>query len=228
VLVSYPLRSDEKDTLLSPLLKGFEPGGETERNTTSSRLKDSVHSLYALEPLVDEGSVPVTPVEAAGITGGTLIIKDQSLCPFKAFATHRLHAVSVAAPEPGMSESDRGRILHTALKVFWERTVDSARLNEILEKGEIGAYVKALAEEVFKESGISDALSPRFMELEKERLERLFIDCRAQAQRGPFRVKHVEMEESITVEGLTSEGGSTGWRDRGRRRGDNRLQEWAC
>ncbi|MBI5469485.1 MAG: PD-(D/E)XK nuclease family protein [Deltaproteobacteria bacterium] len=207
VLVSYPLRSEEKDTLLSPLLKGFESGGEAERVTATSRLKDSVHSAYALTPLVDEPFVPVTPVEAAGITGGTFIIKDQSLCPFKAFATHRLHAAPVDAPEPGMSESDRGRILHTALKVFWERTVDSARLNEILEKGELKEYVRPLADEVFKEAGISDALSPRFIELEKERLERLFIDWAAlEAQRGPFRVKHVEMEESITVEGLTIRG----------------------
>lgn len=207
VQVSYPRRSDEKNTLLSPLLRRYDLGAETASIPASSRLKDSVHSLFELEPLVDEPLVPVSPAEAARITGGTLIIKDQSLCPFKAFATHRLHAAPVASPEPGMSESDRGRLLHTALKVFWERTVDSERLKEILEKKQLAEYVRPLAEEVFREAGLRDSLSPRFLELEKERLKRLFADWAAlEAKRGPFKVKHVEMEESITIGGLTIRG----------------------
>lgn len=207
VQLSYPMKAEGKETLLSPLLKVFDSGEPTEKLLSSHRLKDSAHSARSLEPLVDEPFVPVTPEEAARITGGTLIIKDQSLCPFKAFATHRLHAAAVAAPEPGMSESDRGRLLHAALKVFWEKTVDSARLKEILDRDELSGYVGPLVEEAFREAGLSATLSPRFQEIEKERLKRLFADWAAlESSRGPFKVKHLEMEESISIAGLTIKG----------------------
>ena len=207
VVVSYPRLADDKQTLPSPLLRGFGPAEKTEKIPSSSRLKDSVRSAFALEPFSDEPFVPVTPEEAARITGGTLIIKDQSLCPFKAFATHRLHAAPLAATEPGLSESDRGRLLHTALKVFWEKTVDSARLKELRENGGFAEYVKGLTEEVFRQIITPESLSPRFLEIEKERLGRLFADWAAlEAERGPFTVKHVELEESITIGGLTIKG----------------------
>lgn len=204
--VSFPLAADKRELQLSPLFKGLGKVMDGLRVEESSRLKDSIHSIRSLEDMPEDGNLPVGEDELKRLSGGTLIIKNQSLCPFKAFATHRLYAAAVATPELGLNESERGRLLHTALRFFWEKVEDSKRLREIMEKGELEGYIAGLTEKVFKEVDVAP-LSSRFIEIERQRLTELFRQwAQVESKRGGFRVKVVEMEKTITIKGLAVSG----------------------
>lgn len=200
VEASFPLRADDKELKPSPLFKGCEVSSLKIDRT--SRLKDDIHSGFVLEKTEEEGMIPVSPEEKSSIRGGTAIIKDQSICPFKAFATHRLKAASIEVPELGLPASKRGTIIHNALRLFWEKVGDSERLKNMIEAGELDDYIKKTAEEALKGIDLSP-LSERFMAIERERCESVIRDWVAlELERGPFKVKATELETRVDAGGL--------------------------
>jgi len=80
---------------------------------------------------VDSQPAPLVIVGGDSAHGGSGLIADQSDCPFRAFAHHRLR--TRALPETGvaLSHSDRGELLHDALYAFWSRVHDSRGLKEL-------------------------------------------------------------------------------------------------
>ncbi|MBI5642238.1 MAG: PD-(D/E)XK nuclease family protein [Deltaproteobacteria bacterium] len=203
--ISYPKISDGRELGLTPLLKGV---GRIEEAgfTSSSRLIDSMRTESVIEETADYGAIPVGPEELKDLKGGTAVIKNQSLCPFKAFATHRLNAEGLKEPELGLSAAGRGSILHTALKLFWEKVVDSERLKELAGNGRMDDFVKSLSAEIMKEVDAAP-LSGRFLEIERERLAALLKDwALVEAGRGPFKVKSIELEKEFDICGLKVKG----------------------
>ncbi|MDO8427209.1 MAG: PD-(D/E)XK nuclease family protein [Deltaproteobacteria bacterium] len=198
--VSFPMRADEKELKASPLFKGCEATSPNVKET--SRLKDAVHAEFSLEEIEEGDRIPVTPEEKKSIRGGTSIIKNQSICPFKAFATHRLNAGGIAVPELGLSYAKRGTILHTAMKLFWEKAEGSKKLREMIGAGEMDGYIKGIAGKALKGIDLYP-LSEEFIAIERERLEALIKDWVAlELERGPFRVKVTELEKKIDAGGL--------------------------
>ncbi|MFQ5737094.1 MAG: PD-(D/E)XK nuclease family protein [Thermodesulfobacteriota bacterium] len=203
VVVSYPKRADGRDLLPSPLFKGAL-AEEAELITVSHRVKDAASALDALEDAPPDAPIPVGEQEREFVTGGTEIIKNQSHCPFKAFAVHRLCARELDVPEPGLAPSKRGSLLHTALKYFWEEARDSARLREMEEAGGLAAFAEGIAARAIGELELPEPFSARFMEIERERLVRLLMDWTGKelARDVGFRVKKVEVKEEVDVGGL--------------------------
>ncbi len=204
VVVSYPARVEGSPQLLSPLFRGMEEGGLIE---ASNRLKDLSRAGLALEEAPPDAPVPVGADERAFISGGTEIIKNQSHCPFKAFAVHRLGARALDEPEPGLSAVKRGSLLHAALKYFWEEAGDSERLKEMKEGGRLPAFAAGIADRALKEVDLPRPFSARFLDIERERLISVLTEwSEKELARGEFKVRKVEALEEMDIGGLRIRG----------------------
>lgn len=204
VLVSWPLVSEDRELKVSSLFSGFPVLDEGP--LPSARLMDM--PLAALEELPLEGPLPVSEAEKATLRGGTSILKNQSICPFRAFAIHRLNARPLPQTELDLKPETRGSIVHAAMRLFWEDVRDSRRLQELKDSGGLRGYVENIAAKALHEADIPAPLSKRFMELEHQRLAALLMDwAEVELKRETgFRVKTVELEKELVIGGLSIKG----------------------
>ncbi|MBM2839047.1 MAG: rexB [Deltaproteobacteria bacterium] len=208
--VSFPKVVDKKEVFVSPLfdslenppLKKGDAGGFI---SESSRIKDAVHSGMAIEDMQTDADIPPDEEELGMIKGGTSIIKDQSWCPFRAFAIHRLKASGVDAPALGLSLQNRGSIVHATLKVFWDRVGGSAGLKTIIANKELDRYITESVTEAFKKFYPIEPLSERYLELERDRVSGLLREWMegVESKRGDFTVEKTEYQTDFAIEGLT-------------------------
>ncbi|MFQ5585610.1 MAG: PD-(D/E)XK nuclease family protein [Thermodesulfobacteriota bacterium] len=202
--VSWPEVIDDKETRLSPLIGNLQGRVGDSIIENGSRMKDTVHSRHDLEEMPADWHVPLSAGEQEAIRGGTSIISNQSTCPFKAFATHRLNASGIAVPEPGFTAAQRGANTHRALRNLWEAVRDSANLRELIENGTLGQSIERSVKEALRGATLFQHLSRRYIDLEKERLINLLGEwVGTEAGRPPFTVKDTEQPQEISVEGLT-------------------------
>jgi probable DNA repair protein len=198
--VSFPETIEKRETRLSALFSQLSGKEDSSLVREGSRMKDTVHSEYGLEEMPPEEDIPIADEEMKTISGGSSIIRNQSACPFKAFATHRLGARGIAIPEPGFSAAERGTITHKALKFFWERVRDSRGLREIMGRPEIDHHIEYSAGQALKGVHLLQNLSKRYVDLERERIENLlreWIDV--ELKRVDFTVRELESKREITI-----------------------------
>src|SRR5258706_1845180 len=81
-------------------------------------LHDPIRNSFVLEP-IDDRFAP--PIGEAAQPAGTSLFRDQSACPFRAFARHRLGARSLEEPPPRPHARERGQLLHSAPPPGWEK-----------------------------------------------------------------------------------------------------------
>jgi probable DNA repair protein len=181
-------------------LKKLAEGGSVQGSSIKERLH-AAGGASVLEELLDVELVALTDVERANLKGGTSIIKDQSACPFKAFATHRLGARGISVVEPGFDSMDRGNTVHEALKHFWREVKDSATLAEAASEGTISVLVSVAVAKAM--DGKGRELPAGYLKLEAERVEALLTEwLELELKRESFTVKATECSEEITVGGL--------------------------
>ena len=203
--VSFPKVLDKKEVFISPLFDSLKKENAGGFISESSRIKDAVHSESAVEDMPTDADIPPGEGELGMVKGGTSIIKDQSWCPFRAFAIHRLDAYGMDTPGLGLSLQNRGSIVHAALKAFWDRVGGSAGLKTIIANNELDRYITESVTEAFKRFYHIEPLSKRYLELEKERVASLlreWIDG-VESKRGDFTVEKTEYQTDIAIEGLT-------------------------
>ena len=188
---------------VSPLLNMYEVVDVDSAGVPGSSLKEMLYASSILEEIPDDKDVPLGREELAGLVGGTSIVKDQSACPFRAFAIHRLGARSVTSIEPGFDAMDRGTTLHEALKLFWRKVRTSENLKEADAKGELDSIIKETVG--FAVQGGADRNLPAaYLELEAARVEALVSEwLNLELERDAFTVKATESKEEIEVGGLT-------------------------
>lgn len=208
--VSFPKVVERKEVFISPLFDSLEnstlkKGGEGGFISESSRIKDAVHSISAIEDMPTDADIPPSEVELGVVKGGTSIIKDQSWCPFRAFAIHRFNASGIDSPELGLSLQNRGSIVHATLKAFWDRVGGSAGLKRIIADNELDRYLTESVTDAFKRYYPIEPLSERYLELERERVSGLFKEWieKVESKRGDFTVEKTEYQTDIAIEGLT-------------------------
>lgn len=204
VLVSWPEVTDDREPRVSPFFR--DCAVIDEGSLPSSRLLDMPQAVLEEAPL--EGPLPVGDEERAALRGGTSILKNQSICPFRAFVIHRLHGAALPETELDLDPKTRGSILHEAMKLFWEDVGGSGRLRELKDSGALGKYIEETASKALLGAKVPPPLSKRFMELEHRRLSTLLMDwAELELQRGVgFRVKTVELEKELEIGGLVIKG----------------------
>ncbi|BCR05068.1 ATP-dependent helicase [Desulfuromonas versatilis] len=158
----------------------------------------------ALERLLDTQGPPVA-VEGP-VQGGTGLLKDQALCPFRAFAHHRLWAAALESPEVGLDPGTRGNLAHAVLECFWKQTRSHAALCALPEtelRQRVETCVESVLDEQLGERKGEGALALR--QIEGRRLAALALEWLGgvELDRAPFVVEESEKEHFENFGGLT-------------------------
>ena len=175
LIFSHHKYEDDLEVRPSPLLSDIPltPSLESESLKDRTARVNSAQIDYIQEPLC-------LPLDSVIKAGGTSLITDQSNCPFKAFATHRLGARKLRSLQSGLNPMDRGTALHLALEKL---SVKLDSKNKIIESSvaERDTYIAESIEPAIEQlrKQHPDILTPAFANLERIRLSNLlnsFLD----------------------------------------------------
>jgi probable DNA repair protein len=103
----------------------------------------------AVFAFVTDDQVPLAPGTA--VRGGAAILTDQSACPFRAFAHHRLGARAGEEPLLGPDGRQRGDLVHRVLAAFWRRH-RASRAVRALDAAARARAIDAAIEEALREA----------------------------------------------------------------------------
>ncbi|MBW2514506.1 MAG: hypothetical protein JRE21_08040, partial [Deltaproteobacteria bacterium] len=112
IVLSYPLTEGDTELRPSPLIKSY-PTINVLVAPSVSPATTIWDSRPEMETLVDDFGLPLNSLKP--FTGGTGLFKDQALCPFRAYARHRLKASFLEPLDIGIDGLSRGKLAHTAL-----------------------------------------------------------------------------------------------------------------
>jgi probable DNA repair protein len=200
LIASYAMQLDGIPELPSALLADWDiVGGPAADPVDPGWL--ALRQTRTVEALQDTLAPPPEPGELDGLRGGSALLEDQSQCPFRAFARRRLGAEALGDIVQGVSQADRGSLLHRALHLLFQSIPDSEVLAAITGEDE-AALVKDVVSEALDErprTGI-DAPPGGWRELESDRLERLLRQWLAvERQRETFRVAATEEDLDLQL-----------------------------
>ncbi len=134
--------------------------------------------------------------------GGSSILKNQALCPFRAFASNRLGAESLEMPVDGISPKLHGSLVHRVLELFWKET----RTQSALLSMDDAQLVESVHQHVDYVMGEQRGLKqrPAFRHVEATRIYRQVMDClELDMQRETFEVVAFEKEILPKIEAQT-------------------------
>jgi len=159
-------------------------------------LMDTVN--IEIEHITDNTAPPVAETEK--ITGGTSIIQQQALCPFKAFAKIRLNAYEIETPTDVPDARVRGNRIHRALELFWTEIQSSENLLKLSEQA-LDAHIQKSINKTYAEQAQQNIF---LTELEKIRISRLMHAWLViEKQRSPFTVIAVEQKREYRYKNIT-------------------------
>ncbi len=196
---SYCRHVDGIVDLPSALLADFIPQVLPEPPTVAAQWTRS-YSKSTLEKVADHQAPRLHQAHQATIKGGSGVLEDQSQCPFRAFARHRLGVAPLGSFSVALSAADRGSLLHAALFAVWGEIGDSAALLALSDSDREQTVERAVHAAL---SGVPQrrrrAIGTAFWQLEAQRLntvlhEWLAVEC----QRSAFSV--VQREQDITLQ----------------------------
>jgi ATP-dependent helicase/nuclease subunit B len=157
----------------------------------------------SVERFADHTAPPLDPDDSAR-SGGSRLLEDQSQCPFRAFARHRLAVDALGEFSVALSAADRGSLLHDALFALWGEIGDHARLmsmDDDTERAVVRRAVRAAVEAVSE--GRRRALGSAYWTLEEGRLADLLGEwLKVERQRGAFVVAQRERDIELELEQL--------------------------
>lgn len=200
VVFSYAMQEGDRQCLPSPLIKNI-----SSQHTTNKQFKDYKNTILEsslLETILDVDAPKIPAGQIAN--GGSSLFKDQSACPFKAFARHRLHADSLQQTDIGLSAAERGNLIHRALQYLWQRLKTSENLNYKTEL-ELEKIIHSVVIEAIKQQASlqPETFSDRFTELEQQRLEKILKQwLLIEKERSEFKVIATEEWKTICFEDI--------------------------
>jgi len=192
-IFSYPRLLGDMPNMPSPLICELP-------ELTSEHTPPPTTSL--LIPREETYCVGFTSGEKA--SGGTALLANQAKCPFRSFATHRLHAKRGPDVSTGPDPSERGQLMHKVMDKLWQSLGSQQRLL-VLGEEQLEQYI---------EQAITSAMSPMIQqrvhsfsplvqEVELNRLKLLVHACLAwERQRPPFEVEALEKEFTHNLAGI--------------------------
>jgi probable DNA repair protein len=203
VIVSHALREEDRNLLPSPLIATI-----AERKPELPqfpRYRDALFAARRLESTAD-GIAPRFADKR--VRGGTRVLADQSACPFRAFARHRLGAQALEAPAAGLDDLERGTLLHALMAGVWGELKCKATLYSLAPADLAAAIGRAAASAVARlRERRPGVLEGRFAELERARLEHLARDwLELEKGREDFEVVAREDQRTLTAGGLEFSG----------------------
>ncbi|HEY7657945.1 MAG TPA: PD-(D/E)XK nuclease family protein [Burkholderiales bacterium] len=202
VVLSHPLREEDREFEPSPLILAVPEKPLALPEYASYR--DAVHRLRAIERAPD---AKPSPLRETAVRGGASVLRDQSACPFRGLALHRLGAEGLEAPHAGLDARERGTLVHRTLAGIWAQLKTRDAL-DAMPPAEIEALLARAAEEAIARirRDRPTVLSGRFAAIEKRRLEQRAREwLEVEKRRGAFTVLATEDNRRIEAGGLTLE-----------------------
>lgn len=197
-IFSYPGQVDTEEVLPSPLLSNTKP---IETTDLPGYMGDSWQRVVANadQPRLDGLQMP-GKLDHDTARGGSSILKNQALCPFRAFASNRLGAEGLETPVDGISAMLHGSLLHSVLEYFWKQTRTHAAL-QAMDDTAVEQRVSEHVETVVNEQkGLNQR--PAFRDVEARRLRRHVMDyLQLERRREAFEVVGFEREIHPEIEG---------------------------
>lgn len=197
IIYSWPLKEGESDIEVSPLIKAIS---QTEINQLIPNHGDLPFWLqqdYQCQLVTDSAPAFDRQLEAVG--GGSNILKNQSTCPFNAFAIHRLAADQLKQPVLGLTPMARGNIVHEILYRLWgnwKRSEAMIALSPEQLSEQVNQQIQAVLTEQGKKYPILQGLG--FKQLEQQRLCKLTLQwLELEKSRPAFEIVAVEQKTSI-------------------------------
>lgn len=195
VIVSHPAHEEDRVLLGSSLISGVPIFSGTPETTRVDRYRDLIFAKRRIERWVDDKAPALATTTPRG---GTRILSDQSACPFRAFARHRLAAEALEEPVAGLDARARGLLLHTLMKALWTALKGSEGL-----KGDVAPAIDRAAKAAVAEAGLEEPLAG----LERQRLAKLAREwLEVEKARHPFTVVAMEDKRKLAVAGLELSG----------------------
>jgi ATP-dependent helicase/nuclease subunit B len=194
-IFSYAKLNADEESQASPLITHF-PVSEIKLKAKTDNKKTNIEQFKDLEVL-EIGADEV-------LRGGTFIIKDQALCPFRAFARHRLKAEPIISEVTGLDPLDRGLLIHKVLELVWQELKTQARLLTIDEQ-QLREIIQSAIEEALHPllSARPTTMNETFQSLEKDRLFKLTNQWLAlEKERPSFEVIATEEWQQLNLAGL--------------------------
>lgn len=196
--VSYPITDGKTPLEQSPLICNYERQN-LHTIVGDMTLHNWLDQPYSCDMNIDTGHS--FSASAEPIRGGSSILKNQSTCPFNAFAIHRLWAKEFEQPSIGLEAIDRGSIVHEILYRLWNQWQTSKvflALNEQQLNDQLSTSIDAVLTEQATKNPI--LLGDNFKQLEKQRLCKLidqWLDI--ERQRPPFEIKETEQKKQLSL-----------------------------
>lgn len=190
--ISYAASSDEQELLPSPFVRQLQHLNAWQQNEPVPPAEEV--------PFVDTLPVPLQDGEA--VRGGTLIIKDQSDCPFRAFVRHRLNIDKLGETAPGIEPTTKGSLIHHALEFIWQRLKSQKAMLDLDEGGARELVDESVAHAWRKVSGKNEDgtdINPT-RRFEQQRMRSILLRwLEIERQRPPFRVEATERRFDISL-----------------------------
>ena len=206
VVLSHAGAEGDRTLLPSPLLRDLTQS--TLALPAYARHRALIYDAARIESIEDAAAPPLPAGTSLG--GGAAVITDQSACPFRAYARHRLDARSPEAPHAGLDAMERGILVHRVLATAWDEIKTKKRLDAMGAEEMAALLAQAAGEAVSRLQRDRPAtLAGRFAEVEKgrlARLARLWLEMERDDRGDDFRIAALEDKRLLAIGPLTLRG----------------------
>ncbi|MBA3660664.1 MAG: PD-(D/E)XK nuclease family protein [Gammaproteobacteria bacterium] len=202
IIFSHPEHDKELELQPSPLIQDVQVLTIEDLNLQPFQSFNAViYQRQSLEKIIDTEGPIITPDEK--IYGGTSVLKFQAMCPFRAFATWRLHAHELDQPRLGLRAKDRGSILHQVLANLWGKLQNHHTLISI-KASELSELIQSSIDTALIKTAQHHSERQFYLKLEAKRLHKLILDwLEIEKKRQPFKVILNEQATEIKINQLT-------------------------
>ncbi len=138
--------------------------------------------------------------DGATVRGGARLLENQSDCPFRAFALHRLSIKPLEDAGPGLDARQHGTLLHLALELFWRKIKTSIALHA-LDEAQLVQEIDEATEQALDKLELGKTLRA----LEHRRLHRLIYEWLTLVEKvrpGDFEAIEFETSREINQNGI--------------------------
>ncbi len=194
IVLSYPKMTADIPNMPSPLIHHHK--------VFNAPILDNTERTTALITFQEDYLIPLQ--EKEHISGGTSLLSNQAICPFRAFATHRLHAKPALLPSTGPDMSERGKTLHRIMELLWRQLKSQHHLNTLAQET-LSQYIQEAIQQSLAPLIHSRpfSFSHLVQDVERTRLTRLVNACLDwEKQRPSFVISAVEESAYIQLAGI--------------------------
>ena len=198
VVLSWPVQDNGAEQRPSSFIRDI-PDGQPMLAESCAPAEMLWLQRTGLEELSDSLGPPLCTRKP--FTGGTGILKDQALCPFRAFGHHRLRAERLDLPDIGIDNLARGTLTHKVLELLWGKLVDQDSLlcmDETTLNGHLKEAVDGALDRLERERRYG--LPTRQRQVERQRLIALTQRwLEFERRRSRFRVVASEQSHQVQI-----------------------------